>query len=181
MDKPLDTENKIAWCFYGRKKEDVFVDDICPYLGIKAIINPEKKTNVYAPDLIVDGIVSDLKYQGLPFFTAGIKWGKDPQYAVSFNCKDYERYTQKYPDINIYFWINWERTQFSELSVRPMWGVWEIPFPVLSYIIDRNPVVHAYERRTNDSQGNAKSSYILDVRECHCIKEEIYIGDQNEE
>ena len=42
--------------------------------AIDAEINPEKKTNPYAPDIIMNGKISDLKTQTLPFFKSKEKF-----------------------------------------------------------------------------------------------------------
>ncbi|MDO4705225.1 MAG: hypothetical protein Q4A98_03305 [Comamonadaceae bacterium] len=72
---------------------------------MEARINPAKNMDKTAPDLIIDGAISDLKTQNTPFFTAS-RYGLDPRFAVTFNRKDYERYKRIYPSIVIYFWID---------------------------------------------------------------------------
>ncbi|ARW37658.1 hypothetical protein BUN12_3662 [Bacillus amyloliquefaciens] len=56
-----DLQNKGAWCTHGEKKEFVFVRSYGQQLGLT--INPEKSTNIYAPDLsdLIGAGVSDLK------------------------------------------------------------------------------------------------------------------------
>lgn len=164
----MDTENKQLWCDYGLSLEYKFVDEICPKLGLSAIINPAKLSDKYAPDLIVNGNLADLKHQSIPFFTSQIKWGIDPMYAVSFNYKDYVRYSSNYPHILIFFWI--ERIPREEWYKKWKWigdaynGVFVQSFQFIKALIDAKPILHIYQKRVNDDTGNAKDSYIFDVR-----------------
>ena len=58
--------------------------------------------------ILVNGRLADLKVQETPFFKAQDHYGIDPQYAVSFNGGDYVSYKKQYPEIDIYFWVNWK-------------------------------------------------------------------------
>ena len=161
-----DLQDKGPWCLFGVSKEDAFVEKFGKQFQI--VINPEKTTNRYAPDLFNESSKKngDLKTQNTPFFQAKSRYGIDPQYAVTFNVKDYERYLKQYPSIEIYFWVHWEAIKFSSSStieVEPMEGVWFIPFPDLIKVIKSSPV-HTYQQRTNDTKGNARDSYVLDLR-----------------
>jgi len=157
---------KGAWCEAGAKTEEVFVAKHGKALSL--IINPEKATSPYVPDLFNTStrVMGDLKTQNTPFFQATSRYGQDAQFAVVFNQKDAERYARHYPDIEIYFWVDWVVTGFrgtTEISVQPMTGVWFIPFRELQKLLASAPV-HYYAQRTNDTQGNAKGSYVLDLR-----------------
>lgn len=173
LTRPESTEEKKAWCELGLEQEYKFVDSVCPALGISACMNPEKKTNPYVPDIYVKEKLSDLKYQGTPFFTAGIQWGISPRYAVSFNLKDFVRYSTRYPEIMVYFWIHWEVLEYqlgdNLIKVPMLRGVWETPFQELKKEVKRHPIVHYYAGRCNDNQGNAKDSFILDIRKFTCL------------
>jgi len=103
-----DTEDKQWWVIEWRRKETLFVDEVCPRLGLKARINPAKKHDPFAPDIVVQGVLADLKCQQTPFFKAGELYGIDPQFAVTFNQKDHLRYNERYPDIVIYYWLDWQ-------------------------------------------------------------------------
>ena len=163
---PRDLQAKGAWCETGAKIEEVFVKRYGEQLGL--VINPEKGANRYAPDLVDTKTkgVGDLKTQNTPFFQARPRFGLDPQYTVVFNEKDAERYGRLYPDIEIYFWVDWVAVTFigsTTISVEPMIGIWFIPFRELQKLLAKAPI-HPYAQRTNDIQGNAKGSYVLDLQ-----------------
>jgi len=165
-----DTEDKDWWVIAGGKKEEQFVKEICPRICLDAQINPAKEKDKYAPDLLVEGKLADLKCQQTPFFRAWERYRIPHQFAVTFNHKDYLRYTAKYPNLVIYYWVDWKETKKkignTIYIVQSMSGVWRVGFPTLSAMIAGKKVdLHPYERRRNDTQGNAKESYVFDCRE----------------
>lgn len=181
MSRLQSVENKTWWVEHGRQKEDIFVDEVCPLLGLDAQINPDKAANPYAPDLVVDGILSDLKCQRLPFFRAYDFWNIPPQFAVAYNWKDDERYSRHYPDIKVYFWVIWTRLaqviRGRRYLVKPMWGVW-VGTPTLIRCAIELGGSHQYRKRRDDVKGNAKGSYILDVRALSCLScRTLYLGE----
>lgn len=179
-----DLQNKGAWCEHGLSKEYVFVEKYGHKLGL--IINPEKGTNKYAPDLchFLVTELSDLKTQNTPFFTAG-KYGYDPQYTVTFNKNDADRYRSEYPEIDIYFWVDWVAVRYfkqstdirycdTDIRVKPMYGVWKVAFKDLDEIIKNSPL-HEYQERINDNQGNAKESFLINLKDPRIKKESLPI------
>ncbi|CAM4181232.1 hypothetical protein [Zobellia nedashkovskayae] len=161
-----DLQAKTVWCKDGEKIEVAFIDRYGSKLNLK--INPEKTTNPYAPDLVFNqNRLADLKTQNTPFFKAQSMYGIDSSYAVVFNRKDAIRYYKKYPEIIIYFWIEWHSVKFVmgsfENNVKYINGVWRIPFKNLIEILKIAPK-HEYKQRKNDTKGNAKSSFVLDIR-----------------
>lgn len=160
---PHDTEDKNWWYMHGEKLEEQFITLCQERLKIDAEINPEKAIDNTAPDLIVEGIIADLKTQNTPFFTAG-RYKIDPRYAVTFNRKDYERYKTKYPDIVIYFWLDWMQTKWRNCEVNYLGGIYRIPFKKLAEIIEKGAPEHIYMHRQAPGDRNAKSSFLLDVR-----------------
>ena len=50
--KPINNQDRFAYYRLGEKYEDKFVQ-VCQHYEIDAEINPEKKTNPYAPDIII--------------------------------------------------------------------------------------------------------------------------------
>jgi hypothetical protein len=169
-----DTEDKQWWVIEWAKKEQLFVTQVCPKLGLIATINSAKQQNRYAPDIVVDGQVADLKCQQTPFFKARVLYNLDPQYVVTFNRKDYLRYQRLYPRIVIYFWLDWQVREMligrSSFVVAPLAGVWRAPFAQLAALIEHGTApLHAYQRRRGDTQGNAKESYLVDVRALQCL------------
>lgn len=167
-----DTEDKSWWVVHGANKEILFVEKVCPKLNLGAVINPAKKGNPFLPDLIVDGKLADLKCQETPFFKAKEIYNIDPQFAFTFNQKDYQRYSARYPDLIIYIWVNWKvlsrHIGGKVYTVSPLTGVWRVPFPRLRSMIDQRHL-HKYQRRQDDQRGNAKGSFIFDVRDFECL------------
>ena len=162
-----DLQDKGVWCEDGVSQEEVFVKKYGGILGL--VINPEKKINPYVPDLLntKNNVLADLKTQNTPFFQAKSRFNYDPQFTVVFNGKDRVRYKNQYPDIEIYFAVDWQAVKFENYSgvieVAPMIGVWFIPFSKLDIILEDAPY-HEYQHRVWDERGNAKGSYILNLR-----------------
>ena len=162
-------EDKAYWVEAGADKERVFVDQVLPSIGFTGVINPDKEQDRFAADLVVNGHLADLKCPRTPFFKAQELHGLDPQFAVSFNGKDYRRYCARYPTIDIFFWVAWQQTvmliEDEEFRVRPMAGVWRASFPALRHRIEHQSVrEHSYLHRLFDERGNAKASYLFDLR-----------------
>ena len=178
-----DTEQKKQWCKMGEKMEEDFIgliDSFHPNWRVK--INPEKNTKKTAPDMVYgdEDKYCDLKCQRTHFFTAG-RDGLDPQYTFTFNQKDYVRYKELYPEIGIFVWINWEQTSLTirgtELKVDPYSSVYAVPFQKIVDLIESGQApLHSYGRRVTtidsnhplsglvDKDGNAKASYLIDMR-----------------
>ena len=169
-----DTEDKDWWCIHGEKLEEEFVRICHAKLGIDIRINPEKATNRYAHDLVFTDKtgatrIADLKCQNTPFFTAA-RYGIDPRFAVTFNRKDYERYKSLYPSIVIFYWIDWKQLQWQNLTVDYLGGFYALPFSHMTKLIESGKVPeHEYIFRKNDMAGNAKSSFIFDLRQFQCL------------
>ncbi len=119
--------------------------------------------------VIVEGLkLADLKTQTTPFFTSK-RYNFNPNYTVTFNKKDFNRYNKLYSNIDIYFWVNWKDTNWNGLSVNSLHGIFFSSFNNLKKIINENKVEHFYKKRVNDVIGNAKSSYLIDVRKLERI------------
>ena len=159
---PHDTEDRGWWYIHGENLEEKFVRLCQKHFNFEAIINPAKNMDRAAPDLIIDGAVSDLKTQNTPFFTAG-RYGIAPRFAVTFNRKDYERYKRLYPDIVIYFWIDWKQTSWKNIQVDYLGGIYRLPFHKVASIIESPAPEHFYMRRQAPGDVNAKSSFLIDI------------------
>ena len=162
-DSIHDPNDRHWWYLHGEKLENKFIEICNNHLGLVAIINPEKLIKKTAVDLIIDGRLSDLKTQNTPFFTSG-KYGIEPQYCVTFNRKDYHYYSQKYSEIDIYFWIEWTQLRYRMHIVPYMAGIYRISFKKLAKIIEDGVPEHTYLNRQDPANRNAKSSFLLDVR-----------------
>lgn len=160
-------EDKPFWCTQGERHERAFVRFVAPAHGLTAAINPLKQFDPHVPDLLVNGQLADLKTQRTPFFTAG-RYDLDPQFAVTLNVIDLERYRALGEDFPLYFWVRWDTLQrrFSgrTYTVRPLEGVWRTTVADLHALVDAGGVRrHPYRNRIDDSSGNAKESYVLDL------------------
>lgn len=167
-----DLQDKGVWCESGATKEEVFVNKFGSQLNL--IINPEKVNSPFVPDLLntSNTLLADLKTQNTPFFQAESRFGYDPQYTVVFNGKDRERYKELYPDIEIYFAIDWQVLKFqgaNTIEVEPMLGVWFIPFQQLDKLLQKAPY-HEYQQRRWDQKGNAKGSYVLNILDSDFVR-----------
>jgi hypothetical protein len=99
-----------------------------------------------------------------PFFSAG-RYGLDPRFTVTFNRKDYERYAKLYPTLIIFFWADWKQLEWRDSRVAPLSAIYQVPFATIAAKIKGGTVPeHAYQRRVGDRAGNAKSSFLLDLR-----------------
>jgi hypothetical protein len=164
----------MSWVIAALDEERKFVEERLPQLGLTGHINPDKQFDPYAPDLIVEGLLSDLKSQHTPFFKAGEIYGIDPQYAVSFNLKDDVRYSEKYSDVVVIFDVAWKTT---EMTIRgETFHVDPIRRTYAGYLGHVKRVVkecgnhrHNYMRRYDDTKGNAKDSWILDARKLELL------------
>lgn len=170
--KYQDLQTKGPWFVKGESSEKLFIDNYGVQLGLA--VNPEKRTNKYAIDLIniETNVLGDLKTQNTPFFQAKEEYSIDPQYAVSFNRKDALRYMKFYRDIEIYFWVDWLVTKFVSnvtIEVIPMQGVWKISMTDINTLIKTAPL-HYYQQRIWDYSGNNKDSYILDLSDPNFIR-----------
>lgn len=164
----MDTENKQEWCDYGDDAERIFAAGRLFQLGLGGHINPQKKTNPYVHDLYVQ-FPSDLKTVRTPLFKSMELYGIDPQYAVTFNHKDAERYKQLYPNIIVIFDILWKDCLKDFNGVK--YQVEDMHLTVAGFLSDiRNAVMKSgshridYARRVEDTNGNAKSSWVFDAR-----------------
>ena len=162
------TEDRDVWYSAGNKWEEEFVTNIAPQFGWKASLN--NKENKYAPDLKIGALVADLKYSESPFITATRYGIGDPRFAHSFNVKDYIRYRDEYPDILLIFWHNFKEKYYrigtKTYEITPLNSVWAVPFISLYLCIKNGDYsIHTYARRVNDTRGNAKQSYVLNLED----------------
>lgn len=179
QDAPTNNEDKQAWCEYGEYWENQFCNFSHLY-GIDANINPEKKKDKYAIDLVVRGLerfeFADLKRVQEPFFKCA-RYGYQPRTTVTLNHKDYIHYRYKYPaefkanKLAILFWVTWpEEARFGH-HVKAVDGLWLLSLEVLDLWIRKGRIMcHDYEERKQDSGTNAKSSWMIDLRQCKFLR-----------
>ena len=157
--KPTKNKDVLSWYKIREVYEELFCI-VCDENKIDAKINPDKKTDKKAPDLIMFGDLSDLKPKATPFYLSE-KYGVTPEKCITFNSKDYRRYAKKYPDINIYYWRGWEASTGYGKKVEAVKGVWWLPFKEIDTLIKNGAREHSYRSRHNGNTYD-QSSYVLD-------------------
>lgn len=162
-----DLQNKMEWCRKGELLEDSFIGHYGSELGL--IINPKKTIDPTVADFIhlPTNKPADLKTQNTPFFLSS-RYNLDPQYAVTFNKIDLDRYQSLYPNILIYYSVHWMVTKIvfdngRTTEVQPMSGLWGINLKnLMKLCTEKNH--HIYQQRIGDKQGNALSSYVVNLK-----------------
>lgn len=161
---PIDPNDKDACIEVGEIEEESFVQSVAPAYGLPAQMNPERLIDCSAVDLLVGDVLADLKTQRTPFFTAQLHYGMDPQFTVSVNKSDIERYAALDLHVDIYFWVRWPGVQRFGVTIRPMEGVWRTNVEaVLAHVRRGEAPLHRYRSRVNDTRGNKRESYVLDL------------------
>lgn len=161
LKPPTNNENKSAWIDLGSRYEKEFVK-LLRHHGVKAEINPQKKTNPYLPDLLVEGRIAELKTRRTPFFKTE-QYGISPDTATTINEKDIERYIRTNPGMVVFFWVYWPEQERYGIKVKECCGVWFARMDKLKKICDAAPV-KTYENRSGED-GNKVASYIIDLND----------------
>jgi hypothetical protein len=152
MSAPLNNEDKKAWCQHGSELEEKFVESQ-NFAGVKLSMNPQKQTDVYVHDILAT-FQADLKTIRTPFKTAN-RYGIPSEFAITLNEKDIQRYRKIYPNIILFFDIDYPNYK----------GVRIAPISRILRLLDLNKAKrHEYLNRVNDTSGNAKVSYVFDFR-----------------
>lgn len=164
----INTEDKIAWCQAAEDDERDFVINRLPQIGLTGNINPAKATDRYTHDIHIT-LPADLKSVRTPLFKAQELYGIDPQYAVTFNDKDGQRYAKLYPNLLIVFDVQWTTTSMeiggTRYTVQPMHATHAgFLADIRQAIVKDGNNRHHYSRRRNDQSGNAKESWVFDIR-----------------
>lgn len=149
----LDPNDKPAWCEEGRKLEDIFVQERS-FRDVKLKINPDKSDDVFTYDMRIE-MPCDLKTITTPWMYSQDMFGIPPSYAISINRKDLRRYHALYPNIIIILDVqypDYRATHWTDMNR-------------LELLVRSGKVqLHKYKYRGDDGSGNAKDSYIFDVR-----------------
>lgn len=157
----VNPQNKINYCKWGEENEKIFLAEIAPKIGMNVRMNPEKEFNRYAHDFILDTRKkADLKAQTAPFFKSST-YGCDPHKTATFNCKDYRRYKELYPNIHVIWWISFPEEERYGIHVPAQNGVWVLRLKDIEKQIEEGAPIHTYKNRINDTRGNAKDSYLI--------------------
>ena len=158
-------EDKAHWVEeYGLEKEQRFCSIVLPRFGLFGYVNPEKEHDKYALDIIVEGVMGDLKCQETPFFLSEKKSGIPAEHEFSFNRNDYERYKTTHYQAVIYIWVRWKEQTGCGVWVPAVCGLWRCPFSEIDRQVLAGAYLHTYKNRVDDTQNNAPDSYLLDRR-----------------
>jgi len=149
----MNNEDKAAWCLLGIEQEHEFLKNQ-DFKDTFFRLNPKKEENKYANDFRVE-LPCDLKTIRTPWRKAQKLFNIPSTYAISINTKDVARYERLYPNIIIVLDVlfdDYQAVHFTDLHK-------------IRAIIDAGQAhFHEYSKRKNDKNGNAKSSWIFDVR-----------------
>jgi len=179
MPDYLNTEDKESFTNFASKYQEPkfveFINDLA-YLEFKVEINPKKTEDKYDHDLLINGYKGDLKTQHTPFYRAKDFYNLDPQWAITYNHKDYVRYKNNYTNKNLPFYIIFDvirKNEFNqkyEIRTDAMRAIFMCDVRKLENLIETNQIpLHSYVNRQDDNKGNAKSSYVFDVRHLRMI------------
>ncbi len=169
MKKPEDTEDKKKWIKYGEEKEREFIKKIAPKINLDVRMNPKKRKDPTSIDMIINGRLADLKYKNEPFYLSEKLYDIKPKYCITFDTIDYRRYCN-YSDLDVIFWVDWNKKTNYGVTVDEVKGVWKMKFEKIKENIENDYYSkHEYKKRKNDPI-NSKSSYLLDLRDMICIK-----------
>jgi hypothetical protein len=152
IEKPTNYTDKEAWYKYGETTEKYFAEVFCPSIGIHNIrINPEKEYNQYAPDLLIDDNLADLKGCYQPFFLTQRKFGMPPESSVSFDRIDYCRYMSNYSSIKTIFWLDWDKQHRFGVGVPEVRAICVLPLAdIHKLVIDKTAKEFNIEKRGFD-------------------------------
>ena len=155
----IDLNDKKAWCDLGLELEKEFVSN-SRFSDVTIGMNPSKSFDKYTYDMKIE-MPCDLKTITTPWIYSEEMFGIPSDYAISINRKDLRRYYSLYPNIIIIFDVqyeNYKATHWSDLDR-------------LRILVKQNKAfLHKYKNRVDDNIGNAKDSYVLDVRKLPILK-----------
>ena len=149
----IQNEDKEAWCRLGETQEIDFVANR-KFRGTALKINPKKKTDKYSHDFRLN-VGGDLKTITTEWVYSERMFGIPHPYAISINEKDLTRYMNLYPNILLILDI-----QFETIQVVKWVDVKRLAKLAEKGIAKR----HEYKSRVDDKKGNAKVSYVYDMR-----------------
>lgn len=146
-------EDKDLWVALGEDYEDEFIR-YQEFDEVKITRNPEKDSNQYSYDMRIS-MPCDLKTIRTEWRLSEKLFGIDKKTAISINVKDVNRYNQLYPNIVIVLDVqlpSYKKVHWTELTT------------INRLIRTGLAKKHTYKNRVDDSKGNAKESYIFDVK-----------------
>jgi hypothetical protein len=174
-----NTEDKEWWLREGEAREREFLDLCAAQNILRGIVpNPERTANrKYLPEYFYRGALLDLKDHRIPFFESERTRGIPPRYALTLDEQDVIDIEKKYPDCRLVFYVNWMAVKYrkfavdenggetlvKEISIQPLHGIWGLT-PARMKKLTADLRAHEYLRRKDDTRGNARTSYGMDLR-----------------
>ena len=161
-----DTEDKDWWIKWGSIKEEQFLqhcleDGLLP--GIAKSSGPP-----HYPEFTYQGQYLDLKTVQTPFFMAKKKYNINSNSAVTLNTQDVLDCTHKYPECQIVFDVDWQEDTKFGVEIKARKELRFLSYKRMQELIIDAPI-HYYQKRMNDSNGNAKGSYVLDLQDMELL------------
>ena len=142
----VDNEDKLSWCQYGEELEHEFLDGSFP-----VTLNPKKVSDKFTHDFFIH-LPCDLKSIMSKWIKSESLFGIPSEHAISINQKDLQRYRDLYPNLIMILNVQWS-------------GVYLLPVSYAINLIKQGKAKrHEYKNRQNDTKGNAKISWIFDLR-----------------
>ena len=152
LKKPKNPQDKKAYVEWGGAQEHPFTQKNA-VKGWRFAMNPEKAHNPYAHDLFAC-VPIDLKTMDRQWDHSQRMFGIPSEWAVSINTKDFVKYARECENIIIV------------LDVRWLNAVYTITLDRARYLIGRRRAKrHFYKDRVDDEDGNAKDSFVFDLRD----------------
>ncbi|MBT5734876.1 hypothetical protein HOI27_08745 [bacterium] len=158
-----DLDNKAFWCAHGERQEKAFINLFNKLKEEKIIntdiiieIHPEKISNPYHPDLLVNkNEIGDAKIKNSPLFMAN-KYSVSPQFALTIDLKDIFNYKKRLielkQDVHIFVWVKWQAhkmiTNYNSYEVKEMGGIWRCQISKIVDFLKTNHVgIHWYKEQ----------------------------------
>lgn len=166
----IDQKYKLAHILTGEAYERRFIEVARRYYGLDAKFNPEKKDSNYVVDLLIGGKLADLKYQKKPFFKANEWYGLDPRHTVCVDVCDFEKYMERHPEMDIYWWVDWKVNEWTDYSGKPYWveplkGIYRATLKRVAELVKTTAVRHTKSKRKYNNYSKSKEAYLLDLRD----------------
>jgi len=145
-------EDKQSWCDLGLQLEYEFLER-----GFPVSLNKQKDHDKFTHDFMIH-LPCDLKSIRTKWQKSQELFGIQSDYAISINQKDLQRYNHLYPNLIIILDVAWSGVYLAPVS------------HAIRLIKNGSAKRHEYKNRKNDQRGNAKISWIFDIRHFEAIK-----------
>ena len=151
--RPDDLNDKKSWCREGLRLEEQFIQ--CQnFTDVSIQMNPSKAGDPFTYDMRIN-MPCDLKTITTPWVHSEKMFGIPSAYAISINRKDLRRYYRLYPNIVIVMDVRYPEYAATH---------WSDMFRLERLVKSGRAKLHEYKGRKDDTNGNAKDSYIFDAR-----------------